>query len=501
MQMSSLKEARKRIAKYQGCISAGGKHTVGLKTDGTVVAVGQNDANQCNIKGWRDVIAISASTPYTVGLKSDRVIVVGLNISGGWLGCDITPWSDIVSAYAGLLIFGLKSDGTVAVTAGYDSIHGWLAPAQNWRDVVAISPGMIHIACLKIDGTVFTVLVSQTDGTFVANNGPNLNTQSWQDIVAIGTGILHTVGLKADGTVVAVGDSSTGNKFGQCDIQGWQDIVAISAGDSHTVGLKSDGTVVAVGCNNLGQCNTQGWRDIVAISTGWGHTVGLKSDGTVVAVGNNELGQCNTQSWRDIGPADPRLMESRKEQERIEQERLRVETERKTEAKLAAEAGRQQKSKIMIAIWIGLGVLLFLVAIAMISGNDNGDTNKKAPVAIVEKTGPNFMKAIRTGLQASGKTRLVIETTQKPSYSLAYPKKQLQITLKNMQGGEAKPNIGPKTLVSKITSSQIDSSIVISVSLTRPINEIPEEQAVILEPGEDNKNFRIVLEFEAAKSR
>ena len=33
-------------------VAAGGYHTVGLKADGTVVAVGQNDHGQCNVSAW-----------------------------------------------------------------------------------------------------------------------------------------------------------------------------------------------------------------------------------------------------------------------------------------------------------------------------------------------------------------------------------------------------------------------------------------------------------------
>ena len=33
-------------------VSAGWGHTVGVKSDGTVVAVGMNDYGQCNVSGW-----------------------------------------------------------------------------------------------------------------------------------------------------------------------------------------------------------------------------------------------------------------------------------------------------------------------------------------------------------------------------------------------------------------------------------------------------------------
>ena len=36
-------------------ISAGYIHTVGLKSDGTVVAVGKNNVGQCNVSGWTDI--------------------------------------------------------------------------------------------------------------------------------------------------------------------------------------------------------------------------------------------------------------------------------------------------------------------------------------------------------------------------------------------------------------------------------------------------------------
>ena len=36
-------------------VSAGGWHTVGLKADGTVVAVGANGDGQCDVSDWRGI--------------------------------------------------------------------------------------------------------------------------------------------------------------------------------------------------------------------------------------------------------------------------------------------------------------------------------------------------------------------------------------------------------------------------------------------------------------
>ena len=264
-------------------ISAGYFHTVGLKADGTVVAVCGNAYGQCDVSGWKDIVAVSAGFVHTVGLKADgTVVAVGENEDGQ---CDVSGWRDIVAVSAGELhTVGLKSDGTVVAV-------GWNEYGQcdvtGWKDIVAISAGDYHTVGLKADGTVVAV------GN---NDYGQCNVSDWKDIVAISAGENHTVGLKADGTVVAVGAYG----HGQCDVSGWQNIVAVSAGRWYSVGLKADGTVVAAGANGYGQCKVSGWRNIVAVSAGDQHTVGLKADGTVVAVGKRGDGQSDVSGWRDI---------------------------------------------------------------------------------------------------------------------------------------------------------------------------------------------------------
>ena len=75
-------------------VSAGWGHTVGLKADGTVVAVGSNGRGQCDVDGWTDIVAVSAGDFHTVGLKADgTVVAVGSNGSGQ---CDVDGWTDIL---------------------------------------------------------------------------------------------------------------------------------------------------------------------------------------------------------------------------------------------------------------------------------------------------------------------------------------------------------------------------------------------------------------------
>ena len=202
-------ELQEKLRPYYHChaprtIAIGGAHTVGLKSDGTVVACG--DRPNCNISGWTDIVAVAAGDFHTVGLKSDGTVVAcGKNDDGQ---CDVSKWKGIVAVAAGRYnnTVGLKSDGTV-VACGY-------------------------------------------------NFSGQCNVSGWTDIVAVAAGLEHTVGLKFDGTVVACGS----NYLGKCNVSGWTDIVEIAADSGITVGLKSDGTVVACGSNSDGQCDVSGWK-------------------------------------------------------------------------------------------------------------------------------------------------------------------------------------------------------------------------------------------------
>ena len=271
---------KEHIGKFEGYISAGNGSTVGLKSDGTVVATGFLSKEERYVSEWKDIISISAGMGHFVGIKSDgTVVATGNNRSRQ---CNVSHWVNMVSVSAGNhYTIGLESNGRV-VDVGQNT--SGQCNVWDWPDVLSISAGGHHTVGLKPDGTVIAV----------GDNGyGQCEVSDWTDIVSISAGEYHTVGLKSDGTVVAVGD----NDCVQCEVSGWTDIVSISAGGSHTVGLKSDGTVVAVGLNNDRQCYVSKWVDIVSISAGDEHTVGLKSDGTVVAAGNNSLDACDVENW------------------------------------------------------------------------------------------------------------------------------------------------------------------------------------------------------------
>jgi alpha-tubulin suppressor-like RCC1 family protein len=266
-------------------IAAGTYHTVGLKEDGIVVAVGYNGYGQLNVSSWTSIKAITSGAYNTVGLKEDgTVVAVGDN---GYGQLNVSSWTNIKAITSGAYhTVGLKEDGTV-MAVGYNG-YGQLN-VSSWTNIKAIAAGTYHTVGLKEDGTVVAVGY---------NGDGQLNVSSWTNIKGIAAGAYHTVGLKEDGTVVAVED----NGYGQLDVSSWTNIKAIAAGTSFTVGLKEDGTAAAVGRNGNGQLNVSSWTNIKAIAAGAYHTVGLKEDGTVVAVGRNGNGQLNVSSWTNMMP-------------------------------------------------------------------------------------------------------------------------------------------------------------------------------------------------------
>ena len=340
-------------------LSASINHLVGLKADGTVVAVGENQDGQCNVSDWKDIVAIACGESHTVGLKTDgTVVAVGNNIyyDQNIHRLDVERWEDIVSISADNFdTVGIRTDGTVIV-AGYFNNWGQ-KEVIDWTDIASVSAGNWHVAGVKSDGTA----VAGGDDTY-----QRCNVKNWTDLVAVSTGYFHTIGLKSDGTVVAVGRNTDNfaKPCGQCDVSGWKNVVDIDAGWYHSVALLSDGTVQVAGRNFSGNTWKE-WTDILlpgeelrkeesqnapgayaeaesleaageygkaAIAFGklgdyedararslalWGkvtrrntiaatdsHTVAVKDNGTVLATGDNKFGVCNVEKWTDIIAVD-----------------------------------------------------------------------------------------------------------------------------------------------------------------------------------------------------
>jgi hypothetical protein len=200
------------------------------------VSVGNYYPLECDVSDWTDIIQVAAASTQTAGLKSDgTVAAVGYGYSrkeGEKQPYEVGGWTDIIQVAAGgLYTVGLKSDGTV-VAVGYN--YYGQCDVDGWANITQVAASGGHTLGLRSNGTVMAV---------GDNDDGQCNVGNWTDIVQVAAGGEHTVGLKADGTVVAVGS----NAYGKCNVGNWTGISQVAAGTYHTVGLKLDGTVVAAG--------------------------------------------------------------------------------------------------------------------------------------------------------------------------------------------------------------------------------------------------------------
>lgn len=97
-------------------------HIVGLKSDGTVLAAGDNTDGKCNVEDCSIIVAVSAGTFCTVGLKSNgKVVATGTNEYGE---CNVSNWKNVIAMISGVnKTIELKSDGTVKETNGQNNFY------------------------------------------------------------------------------------------------------------------------------------------------------------------------------------------------------------------------------------------------------------------------------------------------------------------------------------------------------------------------------------------
>ena len=315
--------------KFPSSGSAGGGHSLGLCSDGTVVSWGLNSSGQ---------LGINSTTPSKVpvgvsvsGVPSTRTVVAvaaGANHS-------LALCSDGKAVAWGLNTNGQLGDGTT--DQRNSPVNVIASGVLSGKTVVAISAGASHSLALCSDGTVAAWGLNTNgqlgDNTTDPRNVPVAITGgilSGKTVVAISAGASHSLALCSDGTVAAwglntngqLGDNTTDPRNVPVAVIRTsgalfeKTITMISAGGFHSLALCSDGTVAAWGLNSSGQLgngnNTQSSLPVAVFSTGVlngesvfmvsagaNHSIAQCTDGTVATWGMGTNGQLGNNNMSD----------------------------------------------------------------------------------------------------------------------------------------------------------------------------------------------------------
>jgi alpha-tubulin suppressor-like RCC1 family protein len=281
-------------------VATGNGFTVALKTDGSLWAWGWNQFGQLgNNKGGEDEmettpiqigydtdwLAVSAGDRHTVAIKSDGSLWAWGCNEFGELGNGTTTNSKVpvrIGTGNDWLIVCAGGSGTLAIKTD-GSLWGWgyngsgalgngtttdantvpveIEPGTTWQ-AVSIDGG--HTVAIKTDGSLWACgynMYGQIGNDTKTNSSVPIKIGNGNDWLAVSAGRWHTIAIKTDNCLwawgsneyVQLGDGTTTHRYAPVQIGTGNDWQAVSAGRMHTMAIKEDGSLWAWGNNNRGQ--------------------------------------------------------------------------------------------------------------------------------------------------------------------------------------------------------------------------------------------------------
>lgn len=282
-------------------VSAGQVHSLGIRTDGGLWSWGKNDFGQLGlgeplqdkpdptrVGTWLDWSTASAGESHSLGIRSDGSLWAWGRNAYGELGLG-DPLQE-------------KHDP--------QQVGAW----NDWRDVCA-AHGFSHgtrsdWSCWAWGYNKIGWSLGVGDNKDRHEPTPTMGSGDW---LTVDNGGAHALGIKSDHGLWSWGGNGAGQLglgLGNTDemvptpMPGGSDWLAISAGGLHSLGLRLDGSLWAWGNNDRGQLGLGDvlqnryipervgvWSDWISVSAGGNFSLGIRADGSLWAWGGNESGQ------------------------------------------------------------------------------------------------------------------------------------------------------------------------------------------------------------------
>lgn len=278
-------------------ISAGFEHTMVMKADGTVWAFGRN-----NFRQWADgSVYAYGKIPQRAALLTDVRQVIASQ------GCTLGLKQDGTIVALGDNALGQLGDGTTSQRSAPVPVRAASGPGSfNVHALVTpkVAATFGHTLALRADGTVWAWGSNSYgqlgDGTRTDRSRP-VQVQGLNGIRDVAAGATLSLALAEDGQVWAwgqnlfgsLGDGTEEMRLTPVLVPGLSDVTALSSHWYHSLALKADGTVWGWGQNAFGRLGdgtftfrrqpvrAVGLSRVKAIAAGELHSLALKEDGTV----------------------------------------------------------------------------------------------------------------------------------------------------------------------------------------------------------------------------
>jgi alpha-tubulin suppressor-like RCC1 family protein len=224
-----------------------------------------------NLPPGSDFVSIAAGEEHGVALKSDGTVVAWGNDASGQNAPPASLGTCIAIGAGGDTGYAIETAGTI------------VAWGSDYLGTVSLVPAGTYTA---VDGGEFFAVALATNGSIAAwgsdSSSQVTNVPSGTDFVQVVAGDSHGVALRSDGSLASWGyplatiGQPTSGVFTQ-----------VSAGHNYSLALKSDGSIVHWGEDpwGYGVDEVPAGNDFVEISAGYVHGLARKTDGSVVGWG------------------------------------------------------------------------------------------------------------------------------------------------------------------------------------------------------------------------